>query len=322
MGHWILSLLFLGFVGTLEAKEKFAYAPQKLSLKDVRSIKISGVKGNLKLKGHKSTRHLILKVQHSKGRRLEDWHLSAERRGSVLFLEVFNVAYGKQWKNLVREDQWPEFDIEIEAPALPMDVSWREGRIEIASWSGDLDLSLLKGSVMARSSIGTLNLHPVAADVSITNHLGAVSIRGESGDLQIRQVVGDINVNWLSGDLSFRNCRGKLRVETRSGHAVVAGLEGTLEAKGHSTQWDLTAAAPADVNIESITGPVNLLWSHGGAKVFLASQRGKIAYPVRNFLKSSDREGTRVVEGVKPGANKKMMGQVFVRSEAGTITWR
>lgn len=314
----LLPLVFLCGGELLAAKDKFIYPPQKLSLKDIRDIKVVGVKGNLQLIGHKNSRHLVLKVQHSKGRRSEDWHLSVERRGRTLFLEVFNVAYGKQWRNLVREDQWPEFDIEITAPRLPIDVAWREGRVDIVHWNGDLDLSLLKGQISARAGSGKLNLQPVAADVAVSDHRGPVSIRGESGGLVLARIMGPVNVNWLSGQVELKDCQGNTQIETRSGRVAVRGLKGTLHAKGESTQWDLSGSSPADLNVISTSGSVHLAWT-GGSRVFLSSKRGKIAYPSHSFLKSSARDGLQVVEGVKPA---KSMGQVFVRSESGAITWR
>ena len=319
MRKLILVAVWIGIAGPAYATGKFTYAPQKIALKGVRDIKIAGVKGTLKLKGHKSSRHLTLKVQHSRGRRLDDWHLSLERRGRTLFLEVFNVAYGKQWRNMVREDQWPEFDIEIDSPALPMDVAWREGRVDIVHWGGELDLSLLKGRISALGGTGALRLQPVEADVKVADYRGPVTIRGESGDLWFERVAGNVNINWFKGDLLFKNCQGNVQVEMESGRAVVEGLSGTLQAKGNTTKWDLSAAAPADVNVTTVDGPVKMAWKGGGAKVFLTTKRGKIGYPAKGFLRESDREGTRVVEGVK---SAKAMGQVFVRTESGAITWR
>src|SRR5665213_3067525 len=125
--------------------EKESYHVQKNSIKSVTDIKIVGVKGHLKMRGIPHARSLSLFVQHSKGRKYDDWHLSVERRGNTIFLEVFNVAYGKQWKNQVREELWPEFDIEMNGASLPVVVGWREGNLEFSNWTASLEVSFLKG---------------------------------------------------------------------------------------------------------------------------------------------------------------------------------
>ena len=84
-------------------------------------------------------------------------------------------------------------------------------------------------------------------------------------------------------------------------------------------KWDIWASAPADLNVTTLSGPVGINWKEGGAKVFLTSTRGPINFPPGKFLKVGDREGRKVVEGVKTA---KSMGQVFIRTESGSIHWQ
>src|SRR5262245_5427023 len=95
-------------ISSEKAAEQATYPVQKISIKGATDIKIIGVKGHLKMRGVKNAKSLSLYVRHSKGRRFDDWHLEVERRGKTIYLEVFNVAYGKQWRHLVREELWPE----------------------------------------------------------------------------------------------------------------------------------------------------------------------------------------------------------------------
>lgn len=317
-------MLFLASVLSLSAaraSDKYAYPAQRISLRGVHDLKISGVKGTLKLRGHgqHKSRFLTLKVQHSKSRRYEDWHLSVDRQGSTIALEVFNVSYGLQWRKFIREDKWPEFDIEIDAPEIPANVSWREGHIEVTNWRGDLDVSLLKGEIRAQGGHGKFNLQPVQANVDLINHKGAVNVRGESGRVRLARLTGDISLNWVNGPLWIHECRGNVQVEMQTGQATITGLQGRLKGRSASAKWDVQAAAPAEMNVSSVSGPIDVAWGGGGAKVFLTSENGAIHFPRPSFLQSSEREGKHVVQGVKTA---KTMGQIFVQSRGGAITWR
>lgn len=320
-----------------KASDMYAYPVQKISVKGLADIKIIGVRGKLKLQGQSRAKFLSLKVQHSRSRKYDDWHLSVERRGKTLFLEVFNVAYGKQWKNQVREELWPEFDIELSGSSLPASVGWREGTLQFLNWSADLDVSFLKGEAKVIGGTGALTLQPVQANVEIRARTGKVAVLGESGVVQLSGNHGDLNLNWLSGKIALLNCRGKLRVESRNselsvnggqgefemllgqGHARIGGFAGTILGKGDEAKWDFVGSAPLDLNITTSSGPVGVEWKNGGAKVFLTSQRGPIQFKPGKFLKVGDREGHKVVEGVKMA---KSMGQVFIRTESGMIRWQ
>jgi DUF4097 and DUF4098 domain-containing protein YvlB len=331
------TLLLALILNTAQATEKYSYPVQKISIKNAHDIKIIGVKGHLKMRGVPHAKSLSLKVQHSKGRKFEDWHLSVDRRGNTIFLEVFNTAYGNQWRHEVREDLWPEFDIELEGASLPATVGWREGKLEFKNWNSPLEISFLKGEAQIRGGKGQLDLEPVDAKVSVQGHSGAVNIKGESGRVSLADNQGELALNWLNGNVRLENCRGELRVETRTadvrvhngsgelslrmgqGHAQISGFDGIIDGKGDQAKWDLAARAPADLNITTSTGPVGVEWLKGGAKVFLTSTRGAIQFPSNRFLKSEDREGRHVVQGLK---SAKTMGQVFIRTESGPISWR
>jgi hypothetical protein len=111
---------------------------------------------------------------------------------------------------------------------------------------------------------------------------------------------------------------GDLAVDLANGQARIHDFSGALTARGDAAKWDISAAAPADLNLPSKNGPVGVFWK-GGAKVFLTSTQGTIDVLPNGFLKSGDRDGHKVVEGRRPA---KAMGQVFVRTDNGPIRWR
>ncbi len=316
--------------------EKYAYPAQKVSLRGVREIKIIGVRGSLKMHGYKLARGMSLKVQHTNSAKSDDWHLSVDRRGHVLYLEVFNTAYGKQWRTQVKEELWPEFDIEMDGPARPTTVSWREGSLEFTNWNSDLEVSFLKGRARVDGGHGDLTLQPVQASVDVRGRRGKITIKGESGAVSLSQNQGALDLNWLRGEIHLQECRGPLHIESGNsqvsieggdgsldmqlaqGRAKITGFQGLVKGKGEAAQWEVSASAPSDLNFTTSSGPVGVSWKAGGAKVFLTSTQGTIETPGQGFLQSSEREGQRIVEGTR---SAKPMGQVFVRTDSGAIRW-
>ena len=319
----------------------YAYPAQKLALKGVDTIQITGVKGHLALRGRAGENALNLKVRHSRGARFEDWHLSIERRGKVLYIEVFNAAYGTQWRNSIRPELWPEFDIELEGASRPTTISWNEGKLDFNGWQADLDVAFLKGEAFSQNGRGHLSLQPVQAKVSVKGQRGPIRIKGDSGEVHLEKTLGPLDLNWLSGEISLVDCQGSIHVESRDSKLNVRGGGGVLEvsldkgqgsvtdfvgkvrAHGERARWLVAAKAPSDVDIKSASGPVTLNWLAGGARVYLSSTLGTISQPpvpghLTTWLHPSAREGRRVLEGRRTSKN---MGQVFVRTDSGAIEW-
>lgn len=330
------SLIFALIACTAYGSDKFAYPPQKVSLRGIKNIQIIGVRGNLKMSGRPSAHAMTMKIRQSTGRKSDDWHLEVQKRKHTLVLEVFSVSYGKQWRKIVARDQWPEFDIELDGPARPTVVAWREGTLQFQNWNASLEISFLKGTTEVSGGQGAVNMHPVEAQVSVHDHYGDVNIQGDAGAVKLTRNFGTLELNWLRGAISIVNSRGNMRVETQNsqfsvsggggnlnvhveqGLARIASFLGHVDGRSGQAKWDLAESAPADVNVTTSTGPVGVHWKAGGAKVFLTSKRGPISFPASAFLRWDDRNGDRIVEGER---RSKPMGQVFVRTESGRITW-
>lgn len=316
-------------------EKKVVYPTQHLSLRGVREIRVDGVRGHLKFKGQNSRPHLQLQVRHSNSRKSEDWQLAVDRRGDILYFEVISSLFGREWREQVKENEWPAFDLTLEGPARPAVISWREGEVEIVGWDKPLEISTQKGRLHIEGGRGPLHLQPLEADVRVRSHRGDVRVKGDSGQLRLESVTGDVQVNWWKGDLAFTGCRGRIQVESREGRLQVRGGRGELSvslpsgnadiqnflgkvrANGEETNWRVRAAAPSDLNLISKTGQVNVDWS-GGARVFLTSTDGQIAASKSKYLRFDDRNGRRVWAGLKGGDAK---GEVFVRTQSGGIFW-
>ena len=293
---------------------KYAYPPQHFSMKGITDIKVVGVRGNLKMRGSKS-RLMTLSVQHTSNRKTtDDWNLSLDRRGHTLFLEVANVTYGKQWRKQIKEELWPEFDIELSGPSRPAIVSWREGHLEFTNWKADLELSYLSGQSKVHGGAGRLKVHQSEADLEIRDWIGPVELKWQKGNVHLERCQGLAQIEGSESDLSVSGGGGELQIELPKGRVSVAGYRGVLKGNGREANWNLDAAAPSDLNVTTGTGNVHLNW-RGGAKVFLTTTDGHIKGP--GLLQASVREGRKVAEGTLPG---KQIGQVFVRTASGAIS--
>lgn len=332
-----LSLLSVG-IGTALAAGKVSYPSQEVSLKNVHQIQIIGVRGKLQVERNppgKRKDKMHMAVAHTKGRKAEDWLLSVERRGHTLFIEVFSTAFGRQWRRQVRQENWPEFDVEIAADTRPLVVSWNEGDLNFKNWNRDLDVTFLKGRARFLGGEGSLKLQAVQADVDVAGHKGAVAVQGQSGNLKVSESEGDIKLDWINGKMDFEKMKGSLtlnsgeaEIKARSvegdwtldlpkGSANLAGFSGVLKAGGGDSEWKIEPAPGADVSVVTDSGAVQVVRKPGRARIFLTSTTGEIKAPPE--LKSAVNEGVRVVEGIDESIKGAKLGQVFVKTRSGAI---
>lgn len=311
-----MSWIALFLISFSASADKFAYPAQRITAKGITQIKISGVKGRLLLR-EKPTKFYRVRVIHSKSKKFDDWNLSVDRVHEALVLEVFNVAYGLQWQKLVREELWPEFDIELEGPSVAAVIAWREGDVQVIGWKKAIELSVLKGSVGSENTSGALKLETVDARVKIKNHSGGIDLRGEKGDVNLAGVDGSSRITWLNGDLKGENLRGDFKIDWQNGKVLLKNVSAKIKGKSEGASWDLSAKTPSEIEIASDSGKVLVKWLSGGVKFFLSSSHGDISVP--RPYKVETRGGVKVVEGIKEASRK---GEVFVRTQSGAISWQ
>ncbi len=314
---------------------KYSYPEQKILAKGIDKIEISGVKGAIQLSG-RPDKVFRLKVKHSRGKKYEDWSLAVDRQGSKLVLEVSSALYGAQWRKHVRQDQWPEFDVELSGPSVPVMVSWKEGPLHYSKWGADIESSHLSGDVDVSEGVGNYTLQTGTGNVRVHKLAGELKLKGESGNVSIEQVTGAIQLSWLAGairlkdvtgggqldlnesQLKIASCRGQWSIQLARGQAEIDHCVGKLTASGQSAAWRLRASQELETEIKSAEGPVNLEWSpRVGARVFLTSNAGAIGGPrVQSKL---DSEGRKVAEFT---VGKRPFSPVFVKTESGAILFK
>ena len=337
IGCFILSVAFAVSAGAARPSAggtgaKVTYPPQRLSSAGVERIEITGVRGSLHLVGS-TVPGFRLKVGHTKShQRADDWNLLVERRGTTLFLEVASTAYGKEWRRLLRQQNFPEFDISLEGPALPTRVSWQEGSLYFRDWQAPLETSLATGDIRLQGGSARQVLNSGRSRILVRHFNGDLEINGESGQVDLFQVQGALSLNWLRGPLTLTDVNAQTRLETADGLVHIVGgsgdwllkalagsvslneFGGHIRGQGQSTHWNVRGHSKCEIELVNAAGSVDVDWK-STAKVFLTSISGVITSP----YDVQDRDGHRVASGRK---GTKPLAQVFVRTETGDITFK
>lgn len=326
---FLLSLLCVA-----AAIEKHSYPPQSYSADGVEHLHIEGVRGNLKLKS-KPGKFFSIRVKHAQNPKSEDWHLLIERRKNVLHIEVFNVLSGIAWRKHLRQESWPEFDIEIEGPPRNLRLGWREGSIVLRQWKAEVEASLLQGKFHAVDGTGRWRLNLGETDVRMSGFSGNLFLRGERGPVWFNSFRGQLNLNWMDGlidlrkmqgainvdllktDLRVREGRGNWTIKAKRGDSVLSGFSGQLRAEGVASDWTISAASESVIQVFTREGAVKVRWLEGRPSVFLSSRKGKIEVP--KPLQAEDRDGFSIVE---KNLGSKASGRLLVRTGSGPISFR
>lgn len=327
-------LLLLGSTAVLAAAAvgmggKAVYPVQKISPRGIERIQIVGVRGDVRLTGGRGPYHL--RVRHS-SRRTEDWNLLVERRGSTLVIEVGNVVLGREWRRLVKREQWPEFDIDLTGPSRPVTISWRDGGLAVNQWSSDLDASFLSGTVSICGGRGSYHVQTMRGGLTVSKFNGSLQVQGGYGPVSLSDVGGQLKINWMQGEFQARRVNAKVNLESQdlkadmrdlagtwsvhsvSGRVDIRQLAGQFRGSGEDTVWNIAGGRTSELEVVSAKGPVQVDWQ-APARVFLASRQGEISSPHR----VEDRDGTRVSKGQKGVLS---LGQVFVRTHSGDIAFK
>ena len=307
-------MFWIFFCALLHA-DKFSYPAQNLSSTGIQNLKVSGVKGRLILRDKPQAKAFTIQVSHT--RKMEDWGLSVERQGAALVLEVYNTALGPQWRQLVRAEAWPEFDVTIEGPSIPALISWREGKLEFKGWRKKVEASLMKGEVRSERGGEDWDLQVLEGRVLVRGHDGRFLLKGERGNIDLADLRGAVVVRWHEGEILADNIRGgAAEIETSSGRISLNRATGPIKISAGGAAVNVRGQAPSEIEVVTDSGPVNLKWT-GGIKFFLTTKTGKVVVPKVFHVES--RDGVKVVEG---SLAKPPRGQVFVRTNSGAIWWQ
>lgn len=230
-----------------------------------------------------------------------------------------------------------KFPIEIQTPALPLEVHVGEGQVQLSGWNGEAFVQLRKGKILSRSGNGGLIVHNQSGEISVADHRGRLDVDTYKAQLTVKNLTGDADLENFSGENNVEKANGFISVSQDQGSTKINSSSGTLkfnigkatlssqafggrvEGQTQEGPVNIVMSADSDVNVKSQSGRVTVHSAKGSApSLNLASTEGDISGP--NYLKVNRESGLKTLRGRMNGESQK--GSVFIRSSDGAIVIR
>ena len=154
-------------------------------------------------------------------------------------------------------------DLEIHVPA--------GADVEIEAFNADITVSKVTGSVEANT---------VNGDIRVDGSRGEVDVETVNGDVEVSGTATKVVAESVNGTVRVRGASGDVEALTVNGELLVAGgmlRRGSLETVAGSIRFEGGLAPGADVDIESVSGDVELLLApDASADIQVSSFSGEI----------------------------------------------
>ncbi len=223
--------------------------------------------------------------------------------------------------------------IEIQGPALPVEIHIFEGQVQLTKWSREALVHVQKGRIVSRDGTASLTAHSQNGEILVQNHQGRLDVDAYKSNITVRDLNGDADVENFAGETTVDKAKGYLSLNQGTGSTKVTGSSGTLQyeltkgnlsiqtfqgrVEGQSQEGPVvvTMAADSEISLKSQSGRVTVNTpKDSGASLNLVTQEGEISAP--NTLKVNRDGGQKSLRGHLKGEQK---GSVFVRSQEGSI---
>jgi predicted membrane protein len=136
-------------------------------------------------------------------------------------------------------------DLEIHVPA--------GAEVDIEAFNADITVSKVTGSVEANTVNGNIRVDGSRGEVDVQTVNGDVEVSGTATKALAESVNGTVRIRGVSGDVEALTVNGELVVTGGQLH------RGSLETVAGSIRFEGGLASGADVDIESVSGEVELL---------------------------------------------------------------
>jgi DUF4097 and DUF4098 domain-containing protein YvlB len=129
--------------------------------------------------------------------------------------------------------------------------------VSIEGFQASITVAGVSGSVRAETVNGSIS------------HVGPskeVSLQSVNGAVDTSKAQGRVHVEAVNGTVTVSDCSGELEASTVNGKLVVSGgsyTRGTLETVSGGARFDSTLSPKASLGVESVSGPVELLFPAG-----------------------------------------------------------
>jgi len=148
-------------------------------------------------------------------------------------------------------------DLEVFVPA--------GSSVSIEGFQATISVAGVTGSVSAETVNGSLTQSGAAKSVDLQSVNGAIDVTKPSGRVKAEAVNGPVTVRDASGEIEASTVNGKLLVTGGSFDRA------TFETVAGGIRFEAGLSARATMNVESVSGPVDLLLPAGFGAEFLVS---------------------------------------------------
>lgn len=341
----VVVAIFLGLpFGAEAALREVRFKDAPLEIREGDRLVISGIRGSVRLIPLAMGRTPVLRAKKimaekfaaTAGERFDALNYQVRRGDGVLVIEARGPASKAEWGEWLKPGG-PELVLEIEAPAVPVEVSLHSGLITTQNWKGPLSTTLVEGVVRTSATEGPLRLQVQKGEARVDSHRGrlefdtygarlnAQNVDGElmvenfSGETSLSQIKGNIQLRSHAGGSSIAKSTGALDFELGRGGLTVTGFEGPL--RGQTANGSVVAAleGEAEVAIESVQGPVTVkLPGESAAFVRLQSETGSLSAP--EPVRPGQAGTLKTAVGRLGGSGPR--GTVVIRSKAASLRVR
>lgn len=227
--------------------------------------------------------------------------------------------------------------IEIQGPALPVEIHAFEGQIQLNKWAREALIHVQKGRITSKEGSASLQLHSQNGDILVQDHQGRVEVDAYKSNVVIRSLTGDADIENFSGDTLIEKTKGFLSLNQGQGPTKILASSGTVQfevtkgvlniqnfqgrVEGQTQEGPVTVgiAPDSEVSLKSKSGRVTVQAPpDSGASLNLTTQEGEITVPA--YLKVNRDGSQKSLRARLKGEAQK--GSIFVRSQEGSIIIR
>jgi len=180
----------------------------------------------------------------------------------------------------INQENWEgtvEADLDIELP--------KQASVTADSDRGDITVAGIGGAVNAGTRSGDIEIHDAGSDVAATLNKGNLRISNVAGNVRVNGRGSEIDVSDVAGDASFdgeffgpirvRNVAKTTHYVSQRSDLTLVHLTGRMDLSSDLQVSDVggmtkLATHDKDIEIEDVTGPLDVADSHGNIRIRFA----------------------------------------------------
>jgi len=333
---WILFVIGACLKAPLGQAKELKFNDVILDVGDAQKLVISGYKGSVKISPSKQGGKLIIhakKITDDKKSSSTDnnWIFGAKREDKNIKIEV----HGPDMQNLGEglKQLSTEFQFEIEAPPMPVDLAWRDGVVHIQNWNAALNIVLLEGSLNISHCVAQVHIQNEMGEVKLLNHHGRTEIETLKSKLIVNDFDGHLRIKNFAGESILQNVTASIHLQSKLGASHITKSQGSLEIEngkgsfnildfngsihGQNEDGNVTVKLVGDVDVamDSVSGSMSFkLPEDTGAYAKLQSEEGTLSNP--ESFKTGKLGNLKVASGRFSGSEK---GSIVLKSKTGNL---